>query len=301
MLLAAILIGFSFSSMVDGASRADADALLLAGRYRDAALAYLSLLRISPDDPDLLDGAGRSMMGLAAPERAIPYFERETVLQPLRWEASQWLSEAYMAAGRFQDAQQLLTRMTTDDPSDGRLWSQLGILFYRTGYYAAAVEALDRALAVDKGLDAPAERNRGEVFRAIALVESGASAEAAKVVPALLARPENGGRLDLLLIDVRLLYETGDYAAAMRQSDRALAAAPQNAAVHFWRALLFQQSGETARAISEAEHARDLDAASPAPRGLLVRLYRRTGREDDAAREAAWLRMHESAGGPGRP
>ena len=155
MLLTAILVCFTFSAVVDGAGRADADALLRAGRYRDAALAYISLLHNSPDDPDLLDGAGKSMMGLAAPQRAIPYFERETALQPLRWDAARRLSEAYRAAGRFQDAQQLLTRMTASDPSDGRLWAELGILSYKKGYYAAAVASLDRALAAGKGLDAP--------------------------------------------------------------------------------------------------------------------------------------------------
>jgi tetratricopeptide (TPR) repeat protein len=120
-------------------------------------------------------------------------------------------------------------------------------------------------------------------------------------VPDLLERPQNAANLDLLLADVRLLYETGKYAEALRQSDRALAAAPENAAVHFWRARLFQQNDEIARALAEAERARESDPASPAPRSLLVRLYRKSGREEDAAREAAWLREHESAGGQVKP
>jgi predicted Zn-dependent protease len=168
---------------------------------------------------------------------------------------------------------------------------------YRNGYYPAALAAFNHTLAPGSGLEAGAVRNGIEVLRAISLVETGSLDEAARAFPTLLARAENSTNLDLLLSHVRLLYESGHYDEALKQSDRALAAGPANAAVHFWRARLFQQNNEIARAVDEAERSRDLAPSSPAPRGLLVRLYQKAGRADDASQEATWLREHGQARG----
>jgi tetratricopeptide (TPR) repeat protein len=278
------------------AGRASADAFFKAGRYKEAALAYIELLRKTPNDPDLLDAAGRSLVGLAAPEQAIPFFEREIELRPLSLSAAQSLSEALLETGRFEEAHKLLTRITARVPADNASWARLGTLLYRNGYYRGAIEAFNHALAPGTVFGAAETRNRIEVLRAISLVEAGSSDEAAKALPRLLARPENSANLDLMLINVRLLYETGRYDEALKQSDRALAAAPTNSAIHFWRARLFQQKSEIAQAVSEAEQSRELAPSSPAPHGLLVRLYRKSGRGEEAAREAAWLREHETAG-----
>src|ERR1017187_4511111 len=278
-------------------SRGAADALYQAGRYKEAALAYIELLRKAPDDTDLLDGAGRCLVGLGAPDRAIPFFERELALRPPHLAAARSLSEALLETGRFEEAHKLLTRIIASDPSDISSWARLGTLLYRNGYYPAALAAFNHTLAPGSGLEAGAVRNGIEVLRAISLVETGSLDEAALALPALLARPDNSTNLDLLLSYVRLLYESGHYDEALKQSDRALGAGPANAAVHFWRARLFQQNDEIARAVAEAERSRELAPSSPAPRGLLVRLYQKAGRAEDASREASWLREHESAHG----
>jgi tetratricopeptide (TPR) repeat protein len=177
-------------------------------------------------------------------------------------------------------------------------WYGLGMLMSRNGYYSAAVEDLDRALALGlTGPDADALRNRAETSRAIALLEAGRTDEAAKAIAEALRRPENVSNLDLLLSAVRLNYEAGRYGDALKQADVAVAAGPRNAAVHFWRALIFQQQSHLPEATAEAERARELDPGSPAPRSLLVRLYQRSGRSDDAARETQWLHENEAKAG----
>ena len=273
--------------------RAAADALFSAGRYPEAALGYIALLRQAPTDPDLLDAAGRSLLALGAPQRAIPFFEREVALRPQQLEALRSLSEALLGAGRFDEAHRLLERLTAANSLDTVSWARLGTLLYRNGYYPGAIDAFDRALHAKAAF--PGNTNAIEVLRAIALVETGSTAEAGAVLPGLLARPENTANLDLLLSSVRLLYETGRYQEALRQSDRALAAGPANAAVHLWRARLFHEEDRLPEAVVEAERARELAPSSPAPRSLLVRLYEHAGRGDDAEREAAWLRNNQAA------
>lgn len=83
----------------------------------------------------------------------------------------------------------------------------------------------------------------------------------------------------------------------MKEADAALGVNPRNAAVHFWRALILQQQSHIPEATAEAERSRELDPGSPAPRSLLVRLYQRSGRSDDAARETQWLHENEAKAG----
>ena len=61
--------------------------------------------------------------------------------------------------------------------------------------------------------------------------------------------------------------------------------------------MIFQQQAQLPQAVKEAEAARGLAPDSPAPRSLLVRLYQKVGRTEDASREADWLRLHESKAG----
>jgi tetratricopeptide (TPR) repeat protein len=109
----------------------------------------------------------------------------------------------------------------------------------------------------------------------------------------LLAQPANARNLDLLLGYARLLYENEKYDAAMQMANRAVEADANNASAHFWRARILQQQNLLPEAVAEAEKARDLAPASPAPRNLLVRIYLKLGRAGDAARETAWLRTQE--------
>jgi hypothetical protein len=62
--------------------------------------------------------------------------------------------------------------------------------------------------------------------------------------------------------------------------------------LRYWRARLLAETGKAEEAVLEAEKAMKLAPEMPNPRHLLVRLYRKLGREADAAAQAAWLRQH---------
>jgi Flp pilus assembly protein TadD len=51
-------------------------------QWRDAMAAYESGLAVSPDDPDLLSGAGLAALQLGDPERARRLLERASQLRP---------------------------------------------------------------------------------------------------------------------------------------------------------------------------------------------------------------------------
>lgn len=290
-----------------GNGREVADHLFESGRYAEAASAYVQLLETSPNDLGLLSRAGDSYLAQNQASAAIPFFKRALALSPNDLEVARQLATAFSAIKQFGEAQSLLAHVAQLDPADAVTWFRLGVLMYMRGAYPGAVEDLDRALGLGfagRGLSGPDSaqyQNRAEVVRAVAQVEMGRAEEAAKEIPKLMAKPENAGDLTLRFSWVELLYDAARYDEAIQQADIAVAAHPENASAHFWRARILHQQQQIPAAIAEAEKARDLSPESLGPRILLVRLYQKIGRTADAGREAEWLRTHDTAGaGPAR-
>ena len=289
-----MLLRLALVFLAVGDTRTDADALFRAGRYREAASAYVTLLRQSPDDTALMDAVGQTLRRMNQPGASIPFFQRELTLDPANRAAMRSLGAALQEANAFEEAERWLTRLTALDPKDSESWYRLGLVLYQNGYYNAAAEDLQRALALGQDGVMDQYRNHAEATRIISLLEAGRTAEARQALPELLAKPQNEANLDLRLAYARLLYEDGNYDGALKQTDLAVAANPANAAAHLWRARIFQRQNLIPQAIGEAEHSRDLSQDSPAPRSLLIRLYQKAGRAQDAAREAEWLRIRET-------
>jgi tetratricopeptide (TPR) repeat protein len=300
------VLALLFLAADDG--RGEADRLFASGRYDEAASAYVQLLQASPNDLGLLERAGDSYLAQNRAALAIPFFKHALALSPNDLGAARQLATAFSAINEFGQAEPLLAHVAQLDSSDAVTWFRLGVLLYMRGAYPAAIEDLDRGLALGfagRGLsarDSAQYQNRAEVVRAVAQVEMGRPEEAAKELPKLIGRPENAGDLTLRFSWVELLYDAGRYEEAIQQVDVALAASPENASGHFWRARILHQQQRIPEAIAEAEKARDLSPESPGPRGLLVRLYQNVGRAADAGREVEWLRAHEApSAGPVAP
>ncbi|SRR5579872_1441604 len=292
------MLALALLFLAGSVGRGEADHLYALGHYEEAANAYLELLRTNPNDVTLLEATGNSLLSLGRPRQAIPFYQRALRFAPSDLELARRLAAAFVEINEFGQAHSLLTRLTQADPADALSWYRLGLLMYQNGYYPAAIDGLDHAITLGfMGAEAAQYRNRAQGVRAIALVEAGRRDEAVRELPTLLARRENANDLDLRLSYVRLLYEAGSYGEAIKQADIALATGPENAAVHFWRARILLQEEKIPEALVEAERARGLSPDSPAPRNLLVRLYRSLGRTEDGAREAEWLRVHEAKTG----
>ena len=270
-------------------TRADADLFFKAARYPEAANAYLALLHITPRDAGLLDAMGQTLRLMRHPETAVGFFRAELAIEPLNTEARRCLGASLQESNSFDEARSVLEGLTASEPAIGVNWFRLGLLMYRNGYYPAAIQNLERALVLGV-----AEVNRAEVIRAISLLQAGRTAEAFQTIPSLMNRPENSRDLDLILSYVQILFEKGNYPEALREDGVALSIDANNANSHFWRARILVQQSNIQEAVVEAEKARSLAPASPAPRNLLIRLYLRSGRSADAENEARWIRQAEA-------
>ncbi len=270
--------------------QAHADALFQEGRFREAASAYLELLKASPNDMHLLESMGQSLMALGQPKQAVQFFRREVAVAGGNRDASRFLALALTSSNEYEEAGRLLTQLTASDSQDAQSWFFLGLLRYRNGYYEATVDCLRRAKSLGlTGKDGPSEQKAAEVMIAVSLVESGQNADAEKALLAVLARPGQKN-LDALLGYTRVLYESGRYEEAFQTTGTALTESPDNAAAHFWRARILLRRGQLPQSAAEAEKASELAPNSPAPHNLLIQIYNRQGRAAEAASEAEWVR-----------
>jgi tetratricopeptide (TPR) repeat protein len=140
------VLALLFLAADDG--RGDADRLFASGRYDEAANAYVRLLQTSPNDLGLLERAGNSYLAENRPALAVPFFKCALALSPNYLDAARQLATAFSAINELGEAQSLLAHVAQLDPADAVTWFRLGVLMYMRGAYPAAVEDLDRSLAL---------------------------------------------------------------------------------------------------------------------------------------------------------
>jgi len=275
-----------------------ADAMLLvrlgACRYqltefREAEKRFRAALAAVPDLPPALVGWGTSLLALGRGAEAIPPLEKAVKANPGDRMAQRALGHAYQDQQRFVEGELLLRKLVTEDPKDAEAWYYLGLLLFDRNYAAAALDALERALALQPGY------TRASIYRAAALAMLGRLAEAAAAFAILERDPALARDAELLLGHAQLLSQTGRVEEALALVDRGLAAAPQSVKLQFWRARLLFLKGELGAAAQEAQRAVTLDPELPNARHLLLQIYRRQGKEKEAAEMAAWLRNHSAA------
>lgn len=137
-----------------------ARAYLEAGDFRKSREAALEGLATAPDDPELLQLAGRAGLELDSDD-ALDQLERASRLAPKSAEAWHYLGEALATEGRMTEANDAFRRAVELDPDDQVALTHLGHTSYATGRDEDAVSYLAQA----------AERTRGASTAAISLVD----------------------------------------------------------------------------------------------------------------------------------
>jgi tetratricopeptide (TPR) repeat protein len=190
--------------------------------------------------------------------------------------------------GRYLDAERVLKAYAELNPARPEAQAVLAQLYYRFGYYANALPAFDKAVAL-----APADR-QSRVLAAVCLFKTGAGPEAEIATRKLLAEQPPPNDIDLTLSYAQYLFEKRDLDAALTQARAAVGFAPQHPIGYFWLARILQSKGDSKAATEAAEQSVKLAPQLPYARNLLVRLYRLQGRLDEARQQAQWLKDFEA-------
>jgi tetratricopeptide (TPR) repeat protein len=141
-----------------------------------------------------------------------------------------------------------------------------------------------------RSLELDSDNIQAQTMYAISLAKVGRSAEAEISCRRILDRSSGSLDLDLALTYVELLDDAGQTTAAFPYVDRVIQERPQDPMAHFWRSRLLLHSERLADAAVEAERSVTDAPNLPFARNLLVQIYRRQGRLEEAQRQAAWLR-----------
>jgi tetratricopeptide (TPR) repeat protein len=267
------------------AGSAEAVRLYREARYAEAAASYRELTRGDPASADAWAGLGKSLQQLRKPE-AIPSLRRALQLKPGDPDLERTLAHSYMDIGNMAEAVALLEPLTEKNPKDPEALYLLGEAMYRGGFYQRAVQLLGQYLAIRPNIP------KAETMYAVSLAKVGRTAEAEVACRRILEKPPEGWDLDVALTYVELLDEAGRLREALPYVDKVLHELPQDPIAHFWKARLLLQSGRLADAAKEAEQSVTLAPGLPFGRNLLMQIYRRQSRMEEAQRQADWLREY---------
>ncbi len=236
--------------------------LLLQRDFQGAAALARSALALDPGNRHARDQLDAAMAALGNPDgdaigdAGEP--DRKPVFAPtVSDQALGRQLRASMAAGRVDEATDLLRRAVADDPNNAHLRIQLGNLLSHLGDRTGAVAAYGEAAALHPD-DADAQAALGN-----ALMRSGEPSQAADCYRATLA-------IDAEATDARrnlgtALRECGDLDGAVAAYRQALTGAPNDAAGHYNLAIALSDTGAFARAAMHYRRALALASPSSIP------------------------------------
>ena len=118
--------------------------------------------RLGPPSASLWSAVGHLRVEQKKMDEARAAFAAALEVEPGNEEAAAGLAAALVEAGKIEDAESTLVRAIEVTPASGVLWNDLGVVRMRRGDFGGAVEALRKALTVEK----PPEPTQANLERA---------------------------------------------------------------------------------------------------------------------------------------
>ena len=281
--------------------------LLLERKYKEALNAVQPALGKSPRDPALLEVAGRAQLGAKNAAAAVESFRTLTQVKPNAGVAHRYLAEAYVAAGkldqalpeakkaadldkhdlgarilltriymtkhRYDDANKLATELASTYPKNAGVAEIQGMLAMAEGRPQDAIAAYRRGLSI-------ADNNFFRSRLATAEARSGHVDQAEKtLLPWIKEHPDDAvARLamgDIYVAADRPADAEVQYAAILKKS-------PNNALAENNLAWALSQLGKNAEALEHAQHAASLAPRSSQVLDTLGVVLMKNGKADEA-------------------
>lgn len=131
------------------AHRARAYVLEVTGNYEKAIQEYEAAININPNISDLHLSLGRNYRVLGVYDKAVEEFTRANALNPADPLPDLYISRTYATVGEYAKAVQYGEQAIKDDPTDGGLHGNIGVMYYRNYQWVEAAQEL--ALAIYGG------------------------------------------------------------------------------------------------------------------------------------------------------
>lgn len=251
-----------------------------ARRYDQSALYFARAVTACGASAPLLLALGQAQLLAQHPADAVTALDRIPLDDPNYVPALKVKAKALYLLRRDPDAEETLKRAAVRAPADAEIPYDLGRIYYQTGRHQAAAESLRRATELDprayKAWD-----NLGLATEAL-----GDVAQAQQhYLKALALVHKDYPRYDVVYANFAdLLIKLGSYQRAFDLAAEAAQRNPDEARNFFLAGKALVQLGRDDVSVRWFEQAIALNADYPEPHYVLSQVYRRLGRDADAAR-----------------
>jgi tetratricopeptide (TPR) repeat protein len=143
------------------------------GMWKESERELADAARLAPNDASVWTALGQVRAAQNELDEAATAFSTALSLDPLSEEAATGLGSVLASAGRLDEAETALAQAIEANTKSPALWNNLGVARARRGNNAGAVEAFQKALALDDGFEAA--RANLERSNALAALERAAS------------------------------------------------------------------------------------------------------------------------------
>jgi predicted TPR repeat methyltransferase len=121
------------------------------GRLKEAEAGYLSLLRRSPRDANVLNFLGMLRFHQRNPGEAVQLLRRSIEANPANPHARINLGNVLLETGELEGARECFTKATELAPENALAWNNLGVCLRRLQRFEEAADCLLRALKLNPG------------------------------------------------------------------------------------------------------------------------------------------------------
>ncbi|HEY6904375.1 MAG TPA: tetratricopeptide repeat protein, partial [Candidatus Acidoferrales bacterium] len=253
------------------------------GEYEKAVQEFDRALAIEPTNDDAYRSLADAYESLGQPAKAEETCQRAIDLRPQYWAGYNWLGTFYYRDARYADAASMFSQVVALAPDSFRGYSNLGGVYYYQGRYSDAISMLQRSISIRPTADAFSNLGNAHFYLrqyddAVAAYEKAVQltqnnyilwwnlADGYYWAPAKRAQAEQAYRKTISLANQALRVNPRDayalgvvaYCHAMLGERkpafdylrRGLKLAPQDSEMRFKAALIYNQFGDTAQALS---------------------------------------------------
>ena len=141
--------------------------------WKEAERELAETARLTPNETAVWTALGQARAAQKKLDEAASAYQTALTLDPLDEEAAAGLGAALRAQGKLDEAEKALATAVQTNTKSPVLWNNLGVIRVDRGAYAAAIEAFEKALAIDASFDS-AKANLARTHE-IATLEKAAS------------------------------------------------------------------------------------------------------------------------------
>jgi tetratricopeptide (TPR) repeat protein len=274
-------------------------------RLGDAVASFRRAVALDPDTPEYLAALGEALYDQRDLESARDEYAKASTLDPKNAAYLVASGKIYDQLGDFEAAETSFEKATEADRLNAEAFYGLGLIrFKRGGNDEEAIAALREAVQINR-YHADAHEKLGQALVRTGRQEEG-DAEArlaeesrqrtAQLEQLRAAFAQQPGNVDIANMLGNELAKQGKYEEAFMAFQRAVAINPRNVDAKYRMAGIYLQKGNILEALRGFEEVDKLQSGYRRTNQYLAQIYRKIGRQGDAAKREAAFEAQRAAG-----